>query len=109
MQSFKGTLCFECNDGYYPLIGTCFSCPDKGGVTAANVGNMVAIYGSIWVLWLVINRFICEELVFMDSILNFCQVTGCLNDWGLNWPGPMPSNAIPLLNGSIKKRINGTA
>ena len=48
---------------------------------------MIAIYGAIWVLWYAINRFICHELIFMDSILNFCQITGCLNDFGLNWPG----------------------
>ena len=61
------------------MIGLCLECPEIGlGVTPKNVGNAIAIYGSIWLLWLVINRIISEELVFMDTICNFCQVRRAL-------------------------------
>ena len=74
-QNWKGTLCFECNVDHYPLIGLCLECPDRGaGATTRNIGNMIAIYGGIWLMWLLLNRVLCEKLVFMDSIINFCQV-----------------------------------
>ena len=74
-QNWKGTLCFECNVDHYPLIGLCLECPDRGaGATTRNIGNMIAIYGGIWLMWLLLNRVLCEKLIFMDSIINFCQV-----------------------------------
>ena len=61
------------------MIGLCLECPDdRVGISIANVGNVIAIYGSIWLLWLLINRIISEELVFMDTICNFCQVRRAL-------------------------------
>ena len=85
-QGYRGVKCYRCNEGYYPLIGLCLKCPEVG-VTAKNVGNVIATYGGVWLLWLIINRVISEELVFMDTICNFCQVTGALGGFSLNWPG----------------------
>jgi hypothetical protein len=73
LQAYQDVLCHRCNEGYYPLIGLCLECPERGA-TVRNVGTAIGIYGTIWLLWLVINRFICEELIFMDTICNFCQV-----------------------------------
>jgi hypothetical protein len=103
LQAYQDVLCHRCNHGYYPLIGLCLECPERGA-TVRNVGTAIGIYGAIWLLWLFINRFICEELIFMDTICNFCQVlplvytvandrsrlwqvTGTLGSFGLNWPG----------------------
>ena len=57
------------------MIGLCLRCPDeKVGLTIKNIGTAIAIYGSICLLWLLLNRFVASELVFMDSICTFCQV-----------------------------------
>ncbi len=35
---------------------------------------IVLCYGGIWLLWLVINRFLVDECSMVDAYLNFCQV-----------------------------------
>ena len=84
-QNYQGVLCNRCNEGYYPLIGLCLKCPEVG-FTLKNFGNCVAVYGGICVLWLLLNRVIAEELTFLDSICNFCQITGTLGGFSLVWP-----------------------
>ncbi len=58
---------------------------------------MVITYGGICLLWLVFNRLVAEESAFMDSILNFAQITGTLGGFGLNWPGePLPTSCMQI-------------
>jgi len=86
-QNFRGALCYRCEKGYYPLIGLCLECPDKKtGISIANVGNVIAIYGGICLLWLVLNRFIAEKLIFMDTICTFCQVRRALRSARVSSP-----------------------
>ena len=86
-QNFRGALCYRCEKGYYPLIGLCLECPDKKtGISIPNVGNVIAIYGGICLLWLVLNRFIAEKLIFMDTICTFCQVRRALRSARVSSP-----------------------
>ena len=85
-QNFQDVLCHRCAEGYYPLIGLCLKCPEVG-LTAQNLGNVVLIYGGVCLLWLLLNRYIAENSAFMDSICNFCQVVGTLQNFQLKWPG----------------------
>ena len=77
--------------------GLCLECPSRG-LTVINVIYVVITYGGICLLWLVFNRLFTEESAFMDSILNFAQITGTLGDFSLNWPGkPLPTSCIQIL------------
>ena len=60
--------------GYFPLFAACNECPEPRGLTGRNVGMIVLCYGGIWLLWLVINRFLVDECSMVDAYLNFCQV-----------------------------------
>jgi hypothetical protein len=75
-QNYQDVLCHRCADGYYPLIGLCLECPSELGLTAKNLGMVILIYGGICLLWLLLNRYVAENSTFMDSICNFCQITG---------------------------------
>ena len=86
MQPYSGRLCQRCNTGYYPWFGTCQRCPDDFGWTAANALTVIYRYGIIWLLWLFLNRFLCERLQMADSLLNFAQIAGVLGAFDLDWP-----------------------
>jgi hypothetical protein len=55
----------------------------------ANVGVVIGTYGFVWLLWLLLNRFVCESFVMMDSFMSFAQIAGTLGDMDLHWPGPL--------------------
>jgi hypothetical protein len=74
VQLYTGRLCKRCNDGYYPWFGECLQCPDDFGWTAKNTLTVIYRYGIIWLLWIVVNRFLCETLMMADSLLNFAQM-----------------------------------
>ena len=74
MQSRANRLCKRCNDGYYPWFGECLQCPDDFAWTAKNTLTVIYRYGIIWLLWIVVNRFLCEKLLMADSLLNFAQM-----------------------------------
>ena len=73
-QLYTGRLCKRCNDGYYPWFGECLLCPDGFAWTAKNTLTVIYRYGIIWLLWIVVNRFLCETLMMADSLLNFAQM-----------------------------------
>jgi len=74
VQLYTGRLCKRCNDGYYPWFGECLLCPDGFAWTAKNTLTVIYRYGIIWLLWIVVNRFLCETLMMADSLLNFAQM-----------------------------------
>ncbi len=74
MQLYTGRLCNRCNYGYYPWFGECIQCPDGFAWTAKNTLTVIYRYGIIWLLWIVVNRFLCETLMMADSLLNFAQM-----------------------------------
>ena len=74
VQLYSGRLCERCNRGYYPWFGKCLQCPDDRAWTAKNTLTVIYRYGSIWLLWIVVNRFLCETLMMADSLLNFAQM-----------------------------------
>ena len=55
-QRYRGRECARCNEGYYPWFEDCTQCPDPFGWTAKNALTVVYLYGTIWLLWLIINR-----------------------------------------------------
>ena len=106
MQLYTGRLCQRCNFGYYPWFGKCLECPDRFGWAASNVGTVnppprflsplprrpfgihgrvsalhqvIYRYGTIWLLWILVNRFLCEQLQMADAFLNFAQIAGKTN------------------------------
>ena len=75
MQTYTGRLCSRCNLGFYPWFGGCEPCPDKKfGLTVNNAFTVIYRYGIIWLLWVIVNRFLCEKLLMADSLLNFAQM-----------------------------------
>ena len=74
VQLYTGRLCKRCNDGYYPWFGECLLCPDGFEWSAKNTLTVIYRYGIIWLLWIVVNRFLCETLMMADSLLNFAQM-----------------------------------
>ena len=40
---------------------------------------MIYRYGTIWLLWILVNRFLCEQLQMADAFLNFAQIAGKAN------------------------------
>ena len=74
VQLYTGRLCKRCNRGYYPWFGECLQCPDDFAWTAKNTLTVIYRYGIIWLLWIVVNRFLCETLMMADSLLNFAQM-----------------------------------
>jgi hypothetical protein len=75
MQTYTGRLCSRCNLGFYPWFGGCEPCPDKKfGLTVNNAFTVIYRYGIIWLLWIIVNRFLCEKLLMADSLLNFAQM-----------------------------------
>ncbi len=108
VQLYTGRLCKRCNYGYYPWFGECVQCPDGFAWTAKNTLTVIYRYGIIWLLWIVVNRFLCETLMMADSLLNFAQMyvawfafyvacflrsmshafcsAGVLGGFDLNWP-----------------------
>ena len=74
VQLYTGRLCKRCNDGYYPWFGECLLCPDGFEWTAKNTLTVIYRYGIIWLLWIVVNRFLCETLMVADSLLSFAQM-----------------------------------
>ena len=67
MQRYTGRLCARCGTGYYPWFVDCLECPDGFGWTPKNALTVFYRYGIIWLLWVVINRFLCEKLLMADS------------------------------------------
>ena len=61
-------------------------CPDGFGSTAQNVLTVIYRYGTIWLIWIIVNRFLCEQLQMADSLLNFAQIAGTLGGFDLAWP-----------------------
>ena len=47
---------------------------------------MIYRYGIIWLVWIVVNRFLCERLQMADSLLNFAQIAGVLGGFEVAWP-----------------------
>ena len=47
---------------------------------------MIYRYGTIWLIWIIVNRFLCEQLQMADSLLNFAQIAGTLGGFDLAWP-----------------------
>jgi hypothetical protein len=74
VQLYTGRLCKRCNRGYYPWFGECLQCPDDFAWTAKNTLTVICQYGIIWLLWIVVNRLLCETLMMADSLLNFAQM-----------------------------------
>jgi hypothetical protein len=62
-QRYRGRECARCNEGYYPWFDDCEKCPDPFGWTAKNALTVVYRYGTIWLLWMVINRILYVESV----------------------------------------------
>lgn len=83
---YAGRLCQRCASGYYPWFGRCTKCPDDFGWTVHNTLTVIYRYGIIWLLWVIINRFLCEELHMADSLLNSAQIAGVLGGFEVNWP-----------------------
>jgi hypothetical protein len=59
-QRYRGRQCVHCNIGYYPWFDDCEKCPDPFGWTAKNALTVVYRYGTIWLLWMVINRILYD-------------------------------------------------
>ena len=74
VQRYTGRLCKRCNRGFYPWFGECVQCPDGFAWTAKNTLTVIYRYGIIWLLWIVVNRLLCETLMMADSLLNFAQM-----------------------------------
>ena len=55
-QQYTGRDCARCNEGYYPWFESCAKCPDPFGWTAKNALTVIYRYGTIWLLWMIINR-----------------------------------------------------
>jgi hypothetical protein len=67
LQRYTGRLCARCGTGYYPWFVDCLECPDGFGWSPKNALTVFYRYGIIWLLWVVVNRFLCEKLLMADS------------------------------------------
>ena len=85
-MQFSGRRCKRCSTGYYKWFQECIQCPDEFGWTVKNTFTLIFRYGSIWLLWIAVNRFFCEHLMMADSLLTFAQIAGVLGGFDLNWP-----------------------
>ena len=85
-MQFSGRQCKRCSTGYYKFFQECIQCPDEFGWTVKNTFTLIFRYGSIWLLWIAVNRFFCEHLMMADSLLTFAQIAGVLGGFDLNWP-----------------------
>ena len=47
---------------------------------------MIYRYGTIWLIWIIVNRFLCEQFQMADSLLNFAQIAGTLGGFDLALP-----------------------
>ena len=57
----------QCAPGFYPWFDGCESCPEPFGWTPKNTFTVVYRYGIILVLWIAVNRVLCERLQMMDA------------------------------------------
>jgi len=92
-ERYTGRLCQRCRPDYYPWFQECLPCPDDFGWTARNTLTVIYRYGIIWLTWIVVNRFLCEQLQMADSLLNFAQIAGTLGGFDLDWPESLVSAA----------------
>ena len=57
----------QCAPGFYPWFDGCESCPEPFGWTPKNTFTVIYRYGIILVLWIAVNRVLCERLQMMDA------------------------------------------
>ena len=63
---------------------------DGTGASPRNIGIAIGTYGFVWLLWLLLNRFLCERFFMMDAYMSFAQIAGTMGDMQLQWPGRLP-------------------
>ena len=100
-QRYRGRECARCNIGYYPWFDDCAKCPDPFGWTAKNALTVVYRYGTIWLLWMVINRILYVDsaiaptaaaaLSRVSARIGIVGVTSC------SWQTRMPALPCPAL------------
>jgi hypothetical protein len=56
--------------------GLCDVAVGRAGTTTRNIGMTIITYGMVWVLWLIVNRFLCEYITMVDGYLTFAQIAG---------------------------------
>ena len=71
VQSYAGNKCMQCAPGFYPWFDGCKSCPEPFGWTPKNTFTVIYRYGIILVLWIAVNRVLCERLQMMDAYAPF--------------------------------------
>ena len=61
-----------------PCLDDLKSSPAVFLIPSNSFGGVQVIYryGIIWLLWIFVNRFLCEKFNMADSLLNFAQIAG---------------------------------
>jgi hypothetical protein len=73
----------------------------------------ILTYGMVWVLWLIVNRFLCEYITMVDGYLTFAQIAGeelsVRTVLAMRWSsaGHCPASHPTLQASSASSRWNG--
>ena len=80
-SGYTGTACTRCALDHYVLLGKCYEC-DTMWKKVKSVLFVILVVG----LWVVINKFLCEELDSLDVFLAFAQMSNVVGSINIEWP-----------------------
>ena len=75
---YQGTLCADCEDGYYPFDDACIECASKDVQPLVTM----AITGLVFLLWFGLNELPYQAL---EVGLEFMQVSDVIGKFDLDW------------------------
>ena len=80
-DGYTGRACTRCSEDYYVFFGQCYECKSSW-----KKARSVIYAAGLVVGWIIINKFLCEQLDSLDTFLAFAQMANVIGSLGIDWP-----------------------